>query len=84
MSIHVVREDSPDGATTWTVAPKAARSEILISSVRLWSSPGHDHIRVWNRGGGSGDLTVRLHDGLRIVARILGVSLSMVRGDNAR
>lgn len=35
----------------------------LVTTVKLEHGPGHDYVRVWNRGGHSGTLTVTKGDG---------------------
>lgn len=42
-----------------------------ISSVRVESSPSHDHVRVFNRGALAGVLTVTLGDGDEIAERLM-------------
>lgn len=45
--------------------------EVLVSSVRVETGPSHDTIRVWNRGGLAGTLTVKAGDGQAFAARLL-------------
>lgn len=44
----------------------------LVTSVRVQTTPTHDLVTVWNRGGNAGTLTVQRHDGERVAARLLG------------
>lgn len=50
--------------------PTTVKSNLLITTVRVEESPGHDHVHVWNRGGKSGVLTVNKGDG-KSIARLL-------------
>lgn len=43
----------------------------IVTSVRVQTTPGHDLVTVWNRGGSAGTLTVQRHDGERVAARLL-------------
>lgn len=43
----------------------------LISSVRVYESPSHDHVHIWNRGGKSGELAVCKGDGRRVAEILL-------------
>lgn len=50
--------------------PHTVRSDLLITTVRIEETPGHDLVHVWNRGGKAGVLTVNKGDG-RAVAKLL-------------
>lgn len=50
----------------------------LVSSARLTRGPAHDVVRVWNRGGMAGDLTVMSGDGAKLVAVLLGLDVDGV------
>lgn len=43
----------------------------LITCVRIEYGPAHDRVRVWNRGGCSGELVVNAGDGERFLAVLL-------------
>lgn len=43
----------------------------LITSVRVHTTPSHDRVSVWNRGGNAGTMTVQRHDGERVAMRLL-------------
>ena len=43
----------------------------LITSVRVEYGPGHDRVRVWNRGGCSGELVVAKGDGDKLLDLLL-------------
>lgn len=59
--------------------PKTVRSGLLITSVRVLATPGHDVITVWNRGGCAGSLTVGEGDGQHIALRLLPQAIITVR-----
>lgn len=48
----------------------------LITSVRVEKAYGHDRVRVWNRGGHAGELTVTNGDGAAVADRLLGGGLN--------
>jgi hypothetical protein len=50
----------------------------LITSVRLMRGPGHDYLRVFNRGAPAGNLTVCKDDGILIVNLLLGEHWDML------
>ena len=52
---------------------ESSPSSRLVSSVEVLRRPGamHDEVRIWNRGGLCGDLTVKAGDGTAIKARLL-------------
>jgi hypothetical protein len=50
--------------------PETVTTALLISSVRIEPTPGHDLVHVWNRGGKAGTLIVETGDGEQ-VARLL-------------
>jgi hypothetical protein len=52
--------------------PPPAPSEQVVSSVTVEVVGGHDVVRVWNRGGLAGTLTVCKGDGEAMKRRLLG------------
>jgi hypothetical protein len=38
--------------------PKTVKSDLLVTSVVVKRLGGHDHVKVWSRGGRAGDLVV--------------------------
>lgn len=70
------KEDGPrEGETTYYAdgwgEPEAVHSDMLITSVRFKTEYKHDHIDIWNRGGGSGHLVVKAGDAPAIAKRLL-------------
>jgi hypothetical protein len=53
--------DANDHNPDPTLMPRQARS--LITSVRVYRSPSHWRIAIWNRGGRAGELCVDAADG---------------------
>jgi len=51
--------------------PTTVRGDLLVTSVRVESGPGHDHVHVWNRGGKAGTLVVTRGDGDRFADLLL-------------
>jgi hypothetical protein len=51
--------------------PDFVPSSVLVTSCTVEHGPGHDTVRVWNRGGLSGTLTVNRGDGVEIARRLL-------------
>lgn len=51
--------------------PDTVKGNLVVTSVRVEESPGHDLVHVWNRGGKSGVLTVNKGDGLEFARRLL-------------
>lgn len=51
--------------------------ERVVSSVRVYLSPLHAHVRIWNRGGYAGELTVERGDWPELV-RLLGFAAPSV------
>lgn len=49
-------------------------SDTLVTSVRVQTIGGHDHVTLWNRGGNAGTLIVNKGDGEEIARRLLPVS----------
>ena len=47
----------------------ATPSAHLITSMRVASTPDHDLVRVWNRGGHAGELVMQKGDGALFAAR---------------
>ena len=43
----------------------------LVTSVRVEYGPGHDRVRIWNRGGCAGELVVNRGDGNKVLVRLL-------------
>lgn len=52
--------------------PGFVANQHLITSVRVKRGPGHDVLRIWNRGGCAGELTVNREDGEEIARRLIG------------
>ena len=46
-------------------------SKVLITSARVLPGPAHDTIRIFNRGGLAGEITVTAGDGRDIASRLL-------------
>jgi len=44
---------------------------MIITSVRVVRSPGHDRVQVWNRGGLAGELIVTSGDGDAFAALLI-------------
>lgn len=57
----------------------AASSEHLISSVEVHRAGDHDLVKVWNRGGLAGTLTVITGDGYFIAERLMGSDAVVTR-----
>lgn len=74
--MRVSENDPRAGETTYYAdghdGPEFVRSDTLITSVRVRTPFGHDIVSVWNRGGGSGELTVKKGDGVLVAAKLLG------------
>lgn len=51
------------GSSTVRIAPA---STLVVSNVAVVPGPGHDVVRVWNRGGLAGELTVTSGDGVKL------------------
>lgn len=62
-----------DGWVEYALNPDEARSQLLVSSVRVRVQYQHAHLRVWNRGGGCSDhpLVVNASDADALVCRLL-------------
>jgi hypothetical protein len=66
-----------DEEDEWFVAPGLAEhgtapSAVPVSSLSIQRLGGHDHVRIWNRGGLAGELIVDAGDG-RHIASLLGL-----------
>jgi hypothetical protein len=53
----------------------------LVSNVRVTFGPAHDVVRIWNRGGLAGELTMRSGDGEPLARRLLCPPLSVERSE---
>lgn len=68
----------PEDEDTWRERMRERKlddsipTRLLVSSVRVDTTPVHDHVRVWNRGGLAGTLIVKKGDGEKIKALLLG------------
>lgn len=51
--------------------PTTVRSQLLVTTIWVEETPGHDIVHVWNRGGKSGTLTVTKGDGNEFARRLL-------------
>jgi hypothetical protein len=70
---HAVVPEPRQGRTQWVAAGVAAGgppSDHVISSIRMAPKGAHELVRIWNRGGLSGELIVREGDGARIAAML--------------
>lgn len=54
--------------------PEHVAREHVVTSARVKTQYGHDHVTVWNRGGNSGTLIVNAGDGEEISRRLLNDS----------
>jgi hypothetical protein len=45
--------------------------KVLITSVRITQTPGHDQVEIFNRGQKTGDIFVRIGDGAMIALLLL-------------
>ena len=52
-------------------APGTVRGRHLVTSVQVHHGPGHDTIRVFNRGGLAGELIVQSGDGVDVALRLI-------------
>lgn len=43
----------------------------LISSIRVYPSPSHWRLHIWNRGGKAGELCVNAADGQAVIDRLI-------------
>lgn len=46
------------------------QSRMVVSSVEVIEGPAHDVVKIWNRGGLAGELTVTKGDGAVVAARL--------------
>lgn len=51
-------------------APETVRSSILVTTVEVEHSFGHDFVSIWNRGGMAGQICVKNGDGPDIARRL--------------
>jgi hypothetical protein len=56
--------------------PHTVKGDLLITTVRVEESPGHDYVHVWNRGGKAGTLVVSKGDGRRIATALLEMAFA--------
>lgn len=56
----------------------------LITTVRVKTVGGHDHVHVWNRGGKAGELVVAEGDGAAVERRLLAPPPMNVRKGQLR
>lgn len=62
-----------EDAVEFAAHPDDARSGIIISAVRITPQYQHARLRIFNRGGGSGEIVVNAGDARIIAARLLCV-----------
>lgn len=68
--------DEADRSTgiEYTIAPdKAAREDMIVSSVRMVTNGTHAYLTAFNRGANAGTLTVEHSDRHAITARLLRI-----------
>lgn len=75
MNAHFDITKLADGAVEIAAMPGAARSEVLISAVRITPQFKHARLRVFNRGGGSGELVVNAADAWKVAGRLLQIPI---------
>jgi hypothetical protein len=62
----------PDARDHWPDDKLITSDKKLVTSVRVETHGGHDHVHVWNRGGKAGVLIVTEGDGAQLEQRLEG------------
>jgi hypothetical protein len=76
--LDVIENHAEGEMWEFTVDSTVARTDLLVSSVRVWKiNDSHSGVRFWNRGRGTASewAIVGTKDALAIVARLFGLTL---------